>query len=209
MHKSLLWAITIAVVILPPTCLIVKPELYTPLVAAILSSGLFLLSRLIGQEQAEQRGLRTANERWLPQSESAMHRLLTVLSSLKRFRSELSQICSTAAKDLPEIDLEKNKAIKMLISTHCRLGSAQLIDIANHVQDALSDWSRFVRANCQGEDCGRIFMEIKKKQDTLEVQQSGECQSHPCLLQQSRDAETQEIGNGEHADREGPGSSLP
>ena len=183
MHRIILWLITIVVLLVPPILLFIKPETYTPVLATVLSGVLFALSRLIGLEQAADRGFRAANDRWLPQSESAMHRLLTVLNSIKRFRSELSETCKIASKELPELENDGNKALKILLSTHCRNGSTRLADIINHLDDALTDWSRFVQANCQGEDCSRIFRTMKQKKDQLEAQLNSECGNKPCLRQ--------------------------
>jgi hypothetical protein len=184
MPNKTLWAVTIPVLILPPVLLWLKPEMYSPVLAAVLSGVLFGLSRAIGLGQALDRASKVANDRWLPQSESAMHRLMTVLNSIRRFKYELSETCKVASKDLPELNAAENKAIKLLLTSHCRNGGTRLSDIINHLDDAQADWSRFVQANCQGEDCGRIFRAMKQRKNELDAQLAGEC-GHPDCPQHS------------------------
>lgn len=152
-----LWLVAILVLVAPPVWLWAQPDQYTPVLETLLNAVLFGLALWLGHEHALQRGVAIANDRWLPQAESAMHRLLTVLSSVRSFRSELSDTCNIAAQQLPEIERQENRAIKTLFGTQCRHGAKRLGDIVNHLEDALVDWTRFVEANCQGVECSRII----------------------------------------------------
>jgi len=170
MPNAIKLLIAFIVLLVSPILLYVKPDAYTPFVAILLNIGLFALALWVGLEQAEEHGKRIANDRWLPQAQSAIHRLLTIWASIRSFRNELSYTCKKAAKDLPELEKEENKAIKTLFSSNCGHGSNRLGDIVNHLEDALEDWNRFVKENCQGDDCDRIDKEIKKRRELLKTQ---------------------------------------
>ena len=104
-------------------------------------------------------------------------------------RGELTQLhersirrCSNATRDMPELEQPENKAIKSFFQTQCRTGTRRLRDIANHLDDALGDWTRFVQANCRGEDCGRIETAIKERALELEAQAKADCGNRLCTL---------------------------
>lgn len=178
MRNALIWwIITIIVLVGSPIWLAIKPTDFTPVVAILLNAILFVAARLLGQDQAEKHGFKIANDRWLPQAESAMHRLLTVLSSIRSFKSELSSTCNCAAKEHPELKNDTNKTLKTVFSAFCQHGAKRLGDIINHLEDSLGDWNRFVQANCQGEECARIFRAMKQKKDQLENQLKNECKN--------------------------------
>ena len=106
----------IVVFILPAILLICKPEAYTSL-AAFLMSCLFLgLAQWLGSEKAEKRGANQANDRWMPQAESAIYRLFTVSDSLRNFKSELLATCKNTEKDMPELKKDENRTIRIFVT---------------------------------------------------------------------------------------------
>lgn len=181
MLRWILWIAAATCVLGPPILLSVKQDLYTPVLAAVVNGILFSVSVGIGWERAAEHAAKKANDRWLPGSEGAMDRLLSVSNDIERLKIELANTCKIASRTLPELENDSNRAIRILFSTICDKAGSSLTSIVNHLDGALADWTRFVEANCQGEDCSRIFRTLKQKKNKLDKQLREECCSNMCL----------------------------
>lgn len=60
------------------------------------------------------------------------------------------------------------KAVRIKIQTDCEATSQRLTDIAFQLEDAVEDWRRFIAANCNGDECSRIFDAIQERRERLE-----------------------------------------
>jgi hypothetical protein len=69
--------------------------------------------------------------------------------------------------DLPELEKDSMRAVKVKLKTECDTSSRRLDDIAHQLEDAIEDWRRFIAANCKGEECGRIFQGLHQRQQAL------------------------------------------
>ncbi len=182
--RALLWLLTVVALVVPPLWMYMKPDDYKPAVQILLSSILFGLTFWLGYDRALKKAIAMANDRWLPQAESAMNRLLTVFSSVRRLRSELSEACNAAEQQLTELGSEKNKAIKTFFGTQCHHNASRLGDIVNHLEDALDDWARFVEANCQDLECQRINEAIVERRLQLDAQTRSQCGNTTCIFRE-------------------------
>jgi hypothetical protein len=77
--------------------------------------------------------------------------------------------CSKAVSDIPELQQDKMKAVRIKVQTDCEHASQRLNDIAHQLEDAIEDWQRFIDANCEGGDCARIADGIEKRRLQLDV----------------------------------------
>jgi hypothetical protein len=59
------------------------------------------------------------------------------------------------------------RAVRIKMKTDCEASSQRLDDIAHQLEDAIEDWRRFVAANCQGEECNRIFEALQQRDESL------------------------------------------
>jgi hypothetical protein len=166
--KNIVSFIAIIFLFLPPIMLWKYPSDYTPMVATLLNSVLFVLSLYISRLHTLDSATKKANTKWLPQATGACFHLLTVWASVLAYRSELLSTCAQARQDLPELEKEEFKAVRTMISNHCNNGSARLKDVANHLEDSLEDWQRFIGANCEGAECRQISSQIKQRREILE-----------------------------------------
>lgn len=164
------WLIALIVLVGPPLILLNYPDQYTPMVETLLNALLFGLALYLGRLDAAAVATKQANAKWLPQAASACSRLLTVWASIRTYRSELASTCANARRDLPELKDSNLKAVKTMLSAHCNYGSARLNDAANHLEDALEDWQRFIGANCEGNECAQIAKQIDGRRDELKKQ---------------------------------------
>lgn len=151
-----------------PIYLSQKPEQYTPMVDVMFSIFLFMLAYWIGYSKEIEKVAKVSIQKWLPQAESVIYRLLTLHSNVKRLAITTSQNCTKANCDLPELQKEELKAVRIKIKTDCEASSHRLDDIASQLEDAIEDWRRFVTANCQGDECSRIFDAIQDRKTKLE-----------------------------------------
>jgi hypothetical protein len=162
--------------------LAVKPEHYTPLVQVLLSGFLFLLAYWIGFTKEAEKAAQRANDRWLPQAESVIFRLMTLRANVCRFSRTTKSGCSKTACELPELQRDEMRAVRIKIKADCESASQRLDDIAHQLEDAIEDWRRFVAANCQGEECQRIFEALLQREAKLEAEfghETTETSSHP------------------------------
>jgi len=162
------WAIAILVFLCAPIYLALKPEDFTPIVQVLFSLFMFLLAFWLGFTKETERATRQASDKWLPQAESVIYRLLTLHNNVKRFASTAKHSCDKTKCDLPELEKEEMKAVRIKIQTDCESTSQRLTDIAFQLEDAVEDWRRFIAANCSGDECSRIFDAIYERRERLE-----------------------------------------
>lgn len=161
------FVLLIFILVAPPIYLWKDPSAYTPLVQILISVFLFLLAYWTGYEREVERAKKLANDRWLPQAESVILRLMTLRANVTRFSCVTKRSCSASACDLPELEKEEMKAVKIKMKTECEASSQRLDDIAYQLEDAIEDWRRFITANCQGEECARIFDALEQREERL------------------------------------------
>ena len=162
------WLLALAVVSLPPIYLAKNPLQYTPLVDTLFSVFLFLLAYWIGNTNESDRAAKRANDRWLPQAESVIFRLMTLHANVRRFSHTSRSSCSNAECDLPELKNDEMRAVRIKLKGDCEASGQRLDDIAHQLEDAIEDWRRFITANCYGEECERIFDALMQRQTRLE-----------------------------------------
>ncbi|MFV0521446.1 MAG: hypothetical protein ACK5MI_03290 [Mangrovibacterium sp.] len=136
------------IIIGSPIYLYSKPADYTPIVQVLLSIFLAFLAFVIGSKKEIDNAAKRANEKWMPQAESVIYRLLTLQTNVKRFAASTRSSCKRTSCDLPELEQENMKAVKIKIQTDCENTSTRLEDISLQLEDAIGDWSRFVAGNC-------------------------------------------------------------
>jgi hypothetical protein len=154
----------------PPIYLAKRPQDYTPLVQVLVSIFLFLLAYWIGYTKEAEAAARRANDRWLPQAESVIYRLMTLRTNVRGFSLSTKSSCSSASCDLPELEKPELKAVKIKMKADCQASSQRLDDIAHQLEDAIEDWRRFIIANCRGEECARIWDALIAREQRLELE---------------------------------------
>jgi len=162
------WLIAAIVFVLSPIYLALRPNDFTPLVQILFSLFLFLMAFWIGFTKETERATRQASDKWLPQAESVIYRLLTLHNNVKRFADTAKNSCNKTKCDLPELEKDEMRAVKIKIQTDCESTSQRLTDIAFQLEDATEDWRRFIAANCTGDECSRIFDAIQERRAKLE-----------------------------------------
>ncbi|MEY4569020.1 MAG: hypothetical protein RLZZ398_459 [Verrucomicrobiota bacterium] len=161
------WAAVVAIFLAAPVYLAIKPEHYTPLVQVLLSLFLFLLAFWIGYTKEAAEAAKRANDRWLPQAESVIYRLMTLRTNVQGFSHATKSTCSSTCCDLPELNEPAMKAVKIKMKSDCEASSQRLDDIAHQLEDAIEDWRRFIIANCYGEECQRIWEALRAREERL------------------------------------------
>ena len=162
------WLIAAIVFVFAPIYLTHRPNDFTPLVQVLFSLFLFLMAFWIGFTKETERATRQASDKWLPQAESVIYRLLTLHNNVKRFADTAKNSCNKTKCDLPELEKDEMRAVKIKIQTDCESTSQRLTDIAFQLEDATEDWRRFIAANCTGDECSRIFDAIQERRAQLE-----------------------------------------
>lgn len=165
--RAFRWALAIACVVFPPIYLARNPDHYTPLVDTLFSIFLFLLAYWIGSTRDSEQAVQKANDRWLPQAESVMFRLMTLRANVIRFAALSKSHCTNTECDLPELKDDSMRAVRVKIKTDCEASYQRLTDIGCQLEDAIEDWRRFIIANCQGGECERIFQALQQRQQRL------------------------------------------
>jgi hypothetical protein len=161
------WIVAALVFLAAPIYLAIRPTDYTPSVQVLTSVTLFWLALQIGFRSEIEKARQLANDRWLPQAESVIYRLMTLHANVKRLSCSTKSSCASTSCDLPELDQNNMQAVKVKLKTDCETASQRLDDIAHQVEDAIGDWHRFVSANCQGHECNRIFEALVDRQQKL------------------------------------------
>jgi hypothetical protein len=149
-----LFAIVLGV--LPVLLSILASKLSNPVVLAICASGQFFVSLFAGVLWSKAEAVKEANLRWVPMAASACDRLGTILGSVANLRGTVSQACSTASRNLPELSENKNRAVRIHFEGLCSSNATRLVDVESHLDSALADWERFIKQNCSGAECADI-----------------------------------------------------
>ena len=171
--RAFRWSLAIACVVFPPIYLARNPDHYTPLVDTLFSIFLFLLAYWIGSTRDSEQAAQRANDRWLPQAESVIFRLMTLRANVIRFAALSKSNCTNAECDLPELKDDSMRAVRIKMKTDCEASSQRLADIGCQLEDAIEDWRRFIIANCQGNECERIFQALQQRQQRLLAENIG------------------------------------
>lgn len=179
LYSAIRWCVAILVLLGSPIGLAYSPQHFTPWIECVLNIVLFWLALELGNSRAITEAKRLANDRWLPQAESACRHLLTVWRSVKSSRSELADLCATVSRDVSGEDKGQASVLRSALDGRCRVGAQRLDDIGNHLQDAVADWQRFLDANCEGAECVRIGRELTQRRFELEQQMLNENNSCP------------------------------
>ncbi len=169
------WLVPLAVVFFvgPPVYLAFQPSAYTPLLEVMLNLFLFVLAYFFGYTQETERATRRANDRWLPQAESVILRLITLHANVRHLGAVTKSRCDDAACQLPELEDSSMRAVRVKLRADCEASSDRLLDIANQLVDAIEDWRRFIVANCEGQECERIYAAIQDRQRRLDESLAG------------------------------------
>lgn len=162
------WVLAITVLVFPPIYLAYNPSHFTPLVDTMLSVFMFLLAYWIGNNNELHRAQKRANDKWLPQAESVIFRLITLHANVQRFSDSTRSSCARTTSDLPELEKDTMRAVRIKLKTDCEASAHRLDDIAYQLEDAIEDWNRFVAENCFGEECSRIFEAIEARQSQFD-----------------------------------------
>ena len=168
MLDALRVVLAIVFIVGPPIYLAARPSDYKPPLQVMVSIFLFLLAYWVGYRREAEAAARRANDRWLPQAESVIYRLMTLRTNVRGFSRTTKASCSSAACDLPELEKPELKAVKIKMKADCQASSQRLDDIAHQLEDAIEDWRRFIIANCRGEECARIWDALWARQDRLD-----------------------------------------
>jgi hypothetical protein len=142
--------------VLPVLLSIFAPQLSNAVVLAICASGQFFVSVFAGVAWSKAEAVKEANLRWVPMAASACDRLGTILGSVANLRATVSQACSTASRNLPELSENKNRAVRIHFEGLCSSNATRLVDVESHLDSALADWERFIKHNCSGSECADI-----------------------------------------------------
>lgn len=170
MNPYLRFWLTLAFLVFPPIYLAWKPAHFTPIVDVLVSIFLTFLAYSMGQASEAIKIAQQANDRWLPQAESVIRRLLTLHTNVHALSETTKSSCSNAECDLPELNNPDMRPVRIKMQSDCAAISQRLDDIANQLEDAVADWERFVMANCIDEDCGRISEEIDERRQFFQSQ---------------------------------------
>ena len=159
--------------------LALKPSEYTSLVQFLISIILGWVFYKMGQNHEKdsaakiecekmKSAARMASDRWLPQAESVMYRLMTLKTNVCGFSRLTKSSCATISCDLPELADPSMRAARIKMKADCEASSTRLDDIALQLEDAIEDWRRFVDANCLGEECARIYEALMAREQRLD-----------------------------------------
>jgi hypothetical protein len=133
-----------------------KPQSNTPVVQALCAAFGTLGSILAGVAWSKRQAEREANSRWIPVAASSCDRLITLQSSVRSLRYTVSKSCGAAKVNLPELNRDLNRAVRVHLEDLCGANASRLSDIENHLEGALADWERFIKVNCTGSECAEI-----------------------------------------------------
>jgi hypothetical protein len=157
------YGLALALLVGPPIYLSKHPEAYTPLLQTLFSVFLFFLAFWIGRDKEAYDARQQANDRWLPQAEAVTYRLMTLFANVRGFSRAMQSSCGCASRDLPELQQDSLRAVRIKMKTECDASAQRLDDIANQLEDAIGDWQRFIAGNCRGQECARIFSALQER----------------------------------------------
>jgi len=140
------------------------PGSYTPLVDVLFSLFLTLLAFVMGGHWETSKAVRQANEKWLPTAESIIQRLLTLQSNVRLFSVRTESHCDETLGELPTLAEPHQAILRVKLRADCRASRERLDDIGDQLDDAISDWKRFIIAHCSGEECRRITEAIEQRE---------------------------------------------
>lgn len=181
LQPILRWLLAGAVLVISVTYLAFKPQDFTPLVNVMFSVFLFMLAYWIGFKKEVHRATQQANDRWLPQAESVIFRLMTLHANVRRFSFEMRKTCSNTESELPELKNDEMRAVRIKIVTNCEASGQRLDDVAHQLEDAIEDWRRFIAANCYGDECKRIFEALIQREEKLEKEINPDSIGYGCF----------------------------
>src|SRR5680860_178179 len=124
--KILKWILASIILIGSPIYLHKYPSDYTPMVDVMFSVFLFLLAYWIGYSEEIEKAGKIAAQKWVPQAESVIYRLLTLHSNVKRMAITSNQNCDKANCDLPELLTDDLKAVRIKLKTDCEASTQRL-----------------------------------------------------------------------------------
>lgn len=165
--KVRLWILAAILFVVPFAYLWARPEHYTPLVDVLFSLFLAIVFYQLGGSSKANEAESRARDRWMPQAESVAKKLLTLHASVRKLSNRVRNSCQDVACDIPEFQSPEMKSIRMKLKSDCENTSERLDDIANQLDDAVGDWERFLFANCESEDCGRISQTMEEQRNKL------------------------------------------
>lgn len=147
--------------------LAIRPDDYTPVVQLLVAIFLSLAGYWIGSKENTLIAAKHANDRWVPQAESVICRLMTLRTNVARLAVESQKQCDDAVCELPELGKETLRPLSVKLKADCRASTQRLADITRQLDDVIGDWKRFVIANCQGAECGRIEEAVASREREL------------------------------------------
>lgn len=166
-------ALGVGIVVLllgPPFYFHRNPTEYTPAVDTLFAVFLTLLTFWFGRELELAKARQQANDRWLPQAEAVIYRLLTLYENVRKFAHKTRTTCHRSQCELPELAGDSLRAVRVRMKVECEASSDRLSDIANQLEDAIGDWQRFIAANCSGDECYRIYQALDERRDRMNRQ---------------------------------------
>ena len=168
--RLFLWLSVLVLVIGPSYLLVYYPEQYNAFAAFLLNIGLCAVSIYASARSSAAQAKLHANDRWLPQAESACDRLLTLQHALKCFQLQTKHVCEDIGTYLPELREKKNNSVRALLQRQCNDSANRLQDFVNQVTSLVGDWRRFIRDNCQLGECETIFQNLDEVSTRLNVE---------------------------------------
>ena len=124
--RTLFWTISLLMLFAPSVLLLRYPAMYNPLTAFLLSFGLFALAAWASHLQTEASAVKSANQRWLPQAESACDRLVNLCYTIKRFQQAIACSCEDLREHVAQLDDLENLPIKLFVRQQCEKFGKQI-----------------------------------------------------------------------------------
>lgn len=187
-RRTMAWIGVVFAVIVPTLLLLYDPTLYNnPLVAFLLSLLIAGLSVIASRAELHGEVRRRTQTEWLSQAESACDRLLTTAAQVQRLAKIQSASCAETARLLPELDTDSLRPVRCLLATDCKHTSMQLKSISEHLESAVQDWERFIRKNCESDDCRIIGEALMRRRADL-AREGSNSRQIPCEVEGVNDA---------------------
>lgn len=169
--KALVWIAAIAVLLIPAIYLFQHPDATLTTSTQLLKDVLLFLLTILGTYLSTSAAARRqANNKWVPQARSSCRTLLSLWADTRRLQHELANLCSTVTKELPVMEENKFQGARAALNMQCRAGANRLDSIADYLTNAVADWESFIGANCEGDECEKIWTELQQHRHQLEAQ---------------------------------------